>query len=132
LTVLKGLPSAYNRDLQEDKEVLFDSFDTICSVLAVFGESLPQLQINASRMEQAASDPSLLATDLAEYLVQRGLPFREAHLAIGRLVTQAAAAGTPLDDVPLESLRNISPLFGDDVGELFDPRASLRRRKAVG
>src|SRR5438046_6009032 len=79
LTVLKGLPSSYNRDLQEDKEALFDSADTIVQSLEIWSAMLPELKLNQERMEAAASDAALLATDLAEYLVTKVLPFREAH-----------------------------------------------------
>src|SRR5256885_3756831 len=85
LVLLKGLPTAYNRDLQEDKEALFDSVDTTRAALEVFTAMLPELKINRERMESAAADPQLLATDLAEYLVGKGMPFREAHAIVGRL-----------------------------------------------
>src|SRR5256885_7624561 len=85
LVTLKGLPTAYNRDLQEDKEALFDSIDTARAALEVFTAMLPELKVNRERMESAAADPQLLATDLAEYLVGKGMPFREAHAIVGRL-----------------------------------------------
>src|SRR5207244_10362370 len=85
LTTMKALPSSYNRDLQEDKEALFDSVDTVRSALEMFAAMLPELKINRERMQAAASDPNLLATDLAEYLVKRGMPFRRAHTIIGSL-----------------------------------------------
>ena len=127
LTLLKGLPSSYNRDLQEDKEPLFDSVDTITAALSVFTAMLPTLTIDAARMLEAASDPSLLATDLAEYLVQRGMPFRDAHKTIGELAARAAETGTSLVE-----LCESSPLFGREAAQLFDPHESLRRRTAVG
>src|SRR5205823_6614063 len=86
LTTLKGLPSSYNRDLQEDKEAVFDSVDTISGALDVFGAMLPKLKINRERMKAAANDPNLLATDIAEYLVKKGIPFRRAHAIVGKLV----------------------------------------------
>jgi argininosuccinate lyase len=127
LTMLKGLPSTYNRDLQEDKEPLFDSVRTVRTALGVFTEMMSTFTINSARMAAAASDPNLLATDLAEYLVQRGVPFREAHATIGELAAQSAASGTPLDKIC-----KTSSLFGSDVAHVFDPRESMRRRKAVG
>jgi argininosuccinate lyase len=127
LTLIKGLPSSYNRDLQEDKEPLFDSVDTASSALRVFAAMLPALTINDARMAAAASDPNLLATDIAEYLVQRGMPFRDAHKAVAELAAQAVETGTPLD-----KLCGSSPIFSSDVAHLFDPRESLRRRTAVG
>jgi argininosuccinate lyase len=132
LTMLKGLPSSYNRDLQEDKVALFDSVDTIVSTLDVWAAMLPEIKVNADRMEVAARDPNLLATDLAEYLVKKGLPFRDAHAAIGKLVAGAAAEGVALDAVSLSELRKVSPLFGEDVKEVFDPRHSLAAREATG
>ena len=132
LTVLKGLPSSYNRDLQEDKEALFDSVDTIISALDVWAAMLPEIKMQADRMEAAASDPNLQATDLAEYLVKKGLPFREAHAAIGKLVAEAMEKGVALDDVSLSELQKVSPLFGEDVKNIFDPRQSLAARTAIG
>src|SRR5438876_12178623 len=85
LVALKGLPTAYNRDLQEDKEALFDSVDTVRAALEVFAAMLPELIVHRERMESAASDPQLLATDLADYLVRKGVPFRDAHAIVGKL-----------------------------------------------
>src|SRR5207245_9827950 len=94
LTTLKALPSSYNRDLQEDKEALFDSVDTVRAALEVFSAMLPKIEINRARMEAAANDPNLLATDLAEYLVKKGMPFREAHEIIGKLVARSVTKET--------------------------------------
>jgi len=129
LTILKGLPGSYNRDLQEDKQPLFDSVDTIRPALEVFAAMLPSLKINRDRLEAAANDPNLLATDVAEYLVKKGLPFREAHEVVGRLV---ATATVPLDRVPLAELRKLSPIFDSDIAQVFDPKRSLQARTAVG
>src|SRR5712692_3922355 len=101
LTTLKALRSSYNRDLQEDKEALFDSVDTVLAALQVFSAMLPEIKINRARMEAAANDPNLLATDLAEYLVKKGTPFRDAHQIVGQLVTQATKDGTQLNKIPL-------------------------------
>jgi len=132
LTTLKGLPSSYNRDLQEDKEPLFDSVDTIHATLQLFAAMLPQLRVNRDRMETAASDPALLATDLAEALVLRGLPFRDAYDAVGKLVSHAAKLGVPLNRVPADQLSTISPAFTGDLTEIFNVRASLAKRTAAG
>jgi argininosuccinate lyase len=129
LTILKGLPGSYNRDLQEDKQPLFDSVDTIRPALEVFAAMLPSLKINRDRLEAAANDPNLLATDVAEYLVKKGLPFREAHEIVGRLV---ATATVLLDRVPLAELRKLSPIFDSDIAQVFDPKRSLQARTAVG
>jgi argininosuccinate lyase len=132
LTTLKGLPASYQRDLQEDKPPLFDSVTTVTDALQVFAAMLPELTINAARMESAANDPNLLATDLAEYLVKKGMPFREAHEAVGKLVARALNAKQALNNVSLLEMQEISPLFKDDVVKVFDVRASLAQRTAVG
>jgi argininosuccinate lyase len=132
MTTLKGLPSSYNRDLQEDKEALFDSVDTVRAALELFAAMLPELKLNPARMESAANDPALLATDLAEHLVSKGIPFRDAYDVIGRLVTRAGELGLPLDRVPVSEMRQISPVLGEDVSGIFDPRTSLAKRTALG
>ena len=132
LTMLKALPSSYNRDLQEDKEALFDSVDTISHALELFSAMLPELKINRERMEAAANDPNLLATDLAEYLVKKGMPFREAHEIVGKLVSDAIAKGTKLNALPLTGLKKASSLFDVDVADVFDVRRSLAARRVVG
>ena len=132
LTTLKALPSSYNRDLQEDKEALFDSVDTISAALELFSAMLPELKINRERMEAAANDPHLLATDLAEYLVKKGTPFREAHEIVGKLVADATEKGTRLNAIPLAELKKASQLFDVDVAEVFDVRRSLGARRAIG
>jgi argininosuccinate lyase len=132
LTMLKGLPASYNRDLQEDKEALFDSIDTVRGALEVWSAMLPEVRINQSRMESAAHDPNLLATDLAEYLVKKGVPFRDAHELVGRLVTRAAEMKVALNNVSPMQMQEISPAFGDDVGMAFDVRRSLASRQGIG
>jgi argininosuccinate lyase len=132
LTTLKALPSAYNRDLQEDKEALFDSVDTISAALEVFAAMLPELKINRDRMKAAAADPNLLATDLAEYLVKKGLPFRDAHETVGRVVSDAIRKKKHLNEIPLAALRKFSSQFGVDVAKVFDVRRSLAARTAIG
>ena len=130
LTTLKALPSSYNRDLQEDKEALFDSVDTVSLALKVFSEMLPKMKINREKMKAATDDPSLLATDLAEYLVKRGMPFRKAHEVVGRLF--ASEKPVNLRAVPLTKLKKLSPLFEADVGKVFDIRRLLSGRRAIG
>lgn len=132
LTTLKGLPTSYNRDLQEDKRPLFDSVNTAKEALQCFATMLPELKVNAARMETAANDPGLLATDLAEYLVKKGMPFREAHDAVGKLVAVAAAARLELNNVSLFQMQEISGLFDEDVLKVFDARGSLAKRTAAG
>jgi argininosuccinate lyase len=132
LSLMKALPSSYNRDLQEDKHALFDSVDTVKSALEVFAAMLCELRINRERMERAGCDPDLLATDLAEYLVKRGMPFREAHETVSKLVVRAAGKNLALNNVSLLEMQEISPLFGDDVTRVFDVRRSLEKRQAIG
>jgi argininosuccinate lyase len=132
LTTMKALPSSYNRDLQEDKEALFDSVDAIKAALEVLIAMLPELKINREPMEAAAKDPNLFATDLAEYLVKKGMPFREAHEIVGKVVARSAAKGIPLNQAPLEEIKKLSPLFDVDIAQVFDVRRSLAQRNAIG
>jgi argininosuccinate lyase len=132
LTTLKGLPFSYNRDLQEDKEALFDSVDTVEKSLEIWSAMLPELKINRERMETAANDPGLLATDLAEYLVKKGMPFREAHEVIGKLVARALEMNVALDNISPLQMQELSPLFGEDVTTNFNARRSLEKRNAIG
>jgi argininosuccinate lyase len=132
LTTLKGLPSSYQRDLQEDKRPLFDSVNTVKDALQVFAAMLPELTANTGRMESAADDPNLLATDLAEYLVKKGMPFREAYEAVGKLVARAVGRKVALNNISLLEMQEISGLFETDVLKVFDVRASLAKRTATG
>jgi argininosuccinate lyase len=132
MTTLKGLPSSYNRDLQEDKEALFDSVDTVRTALDVVSEMLPGIKVNRERMETAASDPALLATDVAERLVLKGMPFRQAYDLVGKLVARASELGVALNKVPIAESRKISAEFGDDIADVFDVTGSLAKRTALG
>src|SRR6266403_6092041 len=132
LTTVKALPSSYNRDLQEDKHALFDSVDTVRAALEVFSAMLPKIEINRERMERAAGDPNLLATDLAEYLVKKGMAFREAHEVVGKLIARASEKNLALDNLSLLEMQEASPLFGEDVTTIFDARRSLEKRGAIG
>jgi argininosuccinate lyase len=131
LTTLKGLPLAYNRDLQEDKEPLFETVDTLLETLDVLAAMLPALTIDARRMEQAAMGSYTLATDLADYLARKGMPFRDAHQAVAELVRYGEAEGTVLNELSLEEYRRFSPLFDQDVLTL-DVRASIAARDLPG
>jgi argininosuccinate lyase len=132
LITMKALPSSYNRDIQEDKKALFDSVDTTKTALEVFAAMFPELKINRERMENAARDPNLLATDLAEYLVKKGTPFREAHQIVGELVVHSITKSVPLDQIDIAEMKKFSPHFGDDVVKIFDVRDSLAQRRAIG
>ena len=131
LTTLKGLPSGYNKDLQEDKETLFDSIDAMRQLLPVMTAIIGGLQINADKM-RAALDEEMLATDLADYLVRKGLPFRQAHHVVGEVVRLAAELELELSGVPLNRLRRISAYFAEDVKQVFDFSQSVAQRKVQG
>jgi argininosuccinate lyase len=132
LTTMKGLPLAYNSDMQEDKEPWFDSVDTLGSVLAVLPPMLESLAFRAERMRHVAGEDFSTATDLADYLVRKGLPFRQAHEIVGRVVRHAIERSTTLDALGVEELRRFSEHFGADVGSAITVEASLRARAVTG
>jgi argininosuccinate lyase len=132
LTVLKGLPMAYNRDLQEDKEAVFDSVDTARMALAVTAEMMAALVINQEAATKAASDPSLLATDLADELVRKNIPFRTAHDLVGKLAAESSKTGIPIDQLPVELIREHCPQLLEEWKSIFDPIRSLMARAAIG
>ncbi len=131
LATLKGLPSTYNKDMQEDKEAIFDAFDTVGKLLPVVIAIIRTLKLNPEKMRAALGD-DLLATDLAEYLVRKGLPFRQAHHVVGQAVRLAVTNQVKLSTLPLDTLRGLSNLFTDDVAGVFDFAASVGRRNTVG
>ncbi|MEZ0386928.1 MAG: argininosuccinate lyase [Verrucomicrobium sp.] len=132
LTLLKGLPMTYNRDMQEDKEPLFDSLETISLALEVFTEMVCGMDVNRPRTAAAASDPLLLATDLADYLVLKGVPFRQAHEVIGKLVAHCLTIGRPFPELGLEEYRQFSEAFTDDVYGVLQMDTALAARKGIG
>lgn len=131
LTLLKGLPTGYNRDLQEDKELLFDTVDTLELTLPAVAGALRTAAFQPEAMSEAL-DSQLLATDLADYLVRRGVPFRDTHEIVGRLVRRAEENGLGLMDLPEDVFREAHPAFGPDVGEVFDWLRSVDARDGVG
>jgi argininosuccinate lyase len=131
LTVLKGLPLAYNKDLQEDKEALFDAVDTIVSCLSITAAMLTAARVRTDRMAGAAGADFSTATDYADYLAKKGLPFREAHALVGKLVTFCEETGRDLVELSLEELRGFSPLFGPDIVGLT-PAAVVAARDVPG
>ena len=131
LATLKGLPSAYDKDLQEDKEPLFDAADTLDLVLPVMAGVISTLQLRPDKMA-ARLQPALLATDLADYLAKRGVPFREAHGLVGKVVRRAEEHGVALDELSLPELQSVSSVFEADALEIFDVQAALARRKLAG
>jgi argininosuccinate lyase len=132
LTLMKSQPLAYNKDNQEDKEPLFDTVDTLADVLAIYAAMMRAITVNAPAMRAAALQGFATATDLADYLVKRGLPFREAHEAVARAVRHASDRGVDLAEVDLETLRRFSPLIGEDVFAVLTLEGSLASRAHPG
>ena len=131
LITLKSLPLGYYKDLQEDKEPLFDSVDSVLGVLAVLPEMLRTASFDGDRMQEAAGGFAL-ATELADYLAARGVPFREAHRAVGQLVRRCEKAGISLEDVPGEELAAAHPALDDLPRNLLTPEGSVANKKSPG
>ncbi len=132
LTLAKGLPLTYNRDLQEDKPPVFDSFDQAAICADVLAGTLAGAKIHRARCAAAVADPALLATDLADYLVSRGVAFRDAHHAVGAVVRLAEKNAMALDQLPTEEVQKIHPAFGADWLEVFDLKRALAKREGTG
>jgi len=122
LTIMKGLPLAYNKDMQEDKPPLFDAGDTLKDCLSIFTEVIKTMEVKTDRMEQAAKDGFMNATDAADYLVKKGLPFRDCHEIIGKMVLYCIGENKNLDDMSLEEFQGFSPLFQSDIYDAIDIR----------
>ncbi len=131
LVVTKGLPSTYDKDLQEDKEPLFDTLDTLHQLLPIVTGVLSTLEVNGEAMRRALVEP-MLATDLADYLVRRGVPFRQAHHLVGRAVRRSEERGVPLSKLTLGEYTAISPVFGQDIYAVLDMEASVEARSVRG
>jgi argininosuccinate lyase len=132
LTVVKGQPLAYNKDNQEDKEPLFDAADTLRDVLSILAQMLPAIEPRPERMRAALAEGFATATDLADYLVRKGVAFRDAHEVVARAVREAEKAGKDLAELPIETLRGFSPLIGEDVRSVLTPEGSVASRNHVG
>jgi argininosuccinate lyase len=132
LTLMKGLPLAYNRDMQEDKEPLFDAADTVSLTVSVVTEMLKGVTVHKKTMQQAAEDGFITATDLADYLVRKNMPFRRAHEVVGRAVLRATELGCGLGDMPLAEYRKLSPQIGEDVYDAISVETSVTRRTSYG
>jgi argininosuccinate lyase len=132
LMLMKGQPLAYNKDNQEDKEPLFDTVDTLHETLRIFADMMPGIEVRTERMRQAAAEGFSTATDLADYLVRQGLPFRDAHEAVARAVRHAAGRGLDLSELPLEELRQFAAEIGPDVFESLTLDGSVSARNHVG
>ena len=131
LTTMKALPLAYSRDLQEDKEGLFDTIDTLQSTLGVFAEMVLSITVNAKRIGKVMAKDYILATDLADYLVKRGMPFREAHSSVSKLVQYATEQGKRLHELGLSEYQKLSPLFAEDVYAIT-PESSIASKNIIG
>ncbi|MDB6124884.1 MAG: argininosuccinate lyase [Pedosphaera sp.] len=132
LMLLKGLPMTYNRDLQEDKERVFDTADTVRASVRLMAAMLENTSVNAKACAAAASDPALLATDLADYLVRKGMAFRQAHHAVGAVVALAERVNKPLNQLTLEELKSVDKIFGADALAVFDLKKAMSQRDLIG
>ena len=132
LTVMKGLPLAYNKDMQEDKEPVFDAVDTIEMCIPVFGAMLNTLTVRPKNMAKAAAGGFINATDCADYLTKKGMPFREAYMIVGRLVNMCIQSGETLDTLTLRDFRAISGLFDGDIYDALDLKHCVSERKVLG
>ncbi len=132
LTLLKGLPMTYNRDLQEDKERLFDTADTVGATVRLMAAMLKHTKVNKAACHAAAADPALLATDLADYLVRKGMPFRKAHHVVGCLVGLAEKTGKPLNRLTLAELQSVDNTIGRDALSVFDLQRAMSKRNLPG
>ena len=132
LMLLKGLPMTYNRDLQEDKERLFDTWKTVCMTLDIWAQMLKAVTVNKEICRKAASDPTLLATDIVDYLVKKGVPFRNAHHAVGELVAISEKKEIPLNQLTLEDFKKVNTLFEKDILETFILEKAMDKKTCIG
>ena len=132
LTTMKGIPLAYNKDMQEDKELTFDAIDTVKGCLALFTGMISTMQFNKQNMEASAKNGFTNATDAADYLVNHGVPFRDAHGIVGRLVLTCIDKGISLDELPLEEYKAISPVFENDIYEAISMKTCVEKRMTIG
>lgn len=132
LTVLKGLPLSYNRDLQEDKEPLFDGLDTVIASVNIYTELIARLKVRFTAMAQASSSGMLLATELADYLVRKGIPFREAHAIVGKLVRNCSQHNKDLSTVTVDDLKSYSSHFGPDARNVLTLEGAINRKNQIG
>ena len=132
LTTMKGIPLAYNKDMQEDKELIFDAIDTAKGCLALFTGMISTMKFNMERMNESARHGFTNATDAADYLVNHGVPFRDAHGIVGQLVLYCIDKGIALDDMSLEEYKAISPVFGEDIYDAISMETCVNKRKTIG
>ncbi|MCM1424710.1 MAG: lyase family protein, partial [bacterium] len=132
LTTMKGIPLAYNKDMQEDKELTFDAIDTVKGCLALFEGMIRTMKFNREAMEKSAAMGFTNATDAADYLVGKGVPFRDAHGIIGRLVLYCIEKNCSIDELSIEELRAISPAFDEDVYQAISLKVCVEKRLTTG
>ena len=132
LTTLNGLPTSYQRDLQEDKEALFAAHDQVADMIAVAAGALAGTEFREERLRAAASNPLLLATEAADYLVRKGIPFRQAHDLVGKLLKEAERQGKIWTELPLAELKNISPAFDSDFSTVLSVDAAIAAKNVSG
>lgn len=132
LTTMKGIPLAYNKDMQEDKELAFDTIDTVKGCLALFTGMLSTMKFNKDKMEMSARNGFTNATDAADYLVNHGVPFRDAHGIVGQIVLYCIDRNIAIDDMSLEELKQISPVFEEDIFEAVSMETCVKKRLTIG
>lgn len=132
LTMMKGLPLAYNKDMQEDKEQIFDAVDTVKMCLPVFSKMLATMRVKKDRMLMGAKGGFTNATDVADYLVKHGLPFRDAHAVVGRMVAYCIEKDTVIDALSMEEMKTFSPLIGGDIYDAISLETCVNQRKLTG
>jgi argininosuccinate lyase len=132
LTTLKGLPSSYQRDLQEDKEALFGAHDQALAMMRIAAATLAATRFREDKLRETSADPALVATEIADYLVNRGVPFREAHEIVGKILRAAEQEGKAIREMPLDRLKTFSGVFADDLGAMLTLDSALARRSVPG
>lgn len=132
LTTMKGIPLAYNKDMQEDKELSFDAIDTVKGCVSLFKGMIATMRFNPKRMEDSAKHGFTNATDAADYLVKKGVPFRDAHGIVGQLVLTCIEKGIALDDLTLDEYKAISPVFEQDIYDAISLKTCVEKRLTLG
>ena len=132
LTTMKGIPLAYNKDMQEDKELVFDAIDTVKGCISLFTGMIDTMKFNKENMESSAKNGFTNATDAADYLVNHGVAFRDAHGIIGQLVLTCIEKNISLDELPLEEYKKISPVFEEDIYEAISMKTCVEKRNTIG
>ena len=132
LVMMKGLPLAYNKDMQEDKEAIFDAVDTVKLCIPVFSDMIRTMTVKKDNMRRGASGGYTNATDAADYLVKKGMPFRDAHAVIGKMVAYAISEGCALDDIDLSTLKGFSDIIDEDFYDAVSLKTCVKERKTQG